>query len=360
MSLGTAVGIGSAISPASGLTLDIVTDTMVPAGGTIAVVVAWAPEANGVSTTVASVTAGAVTGDEMYVKGGYVTPWDLNTYLAVHRLVVPSGLALGETITVTFSASSFALAAAVAQTGVNPASPLDAANGTFRVLGTANQFWSSGAVATAHREDWLLGAAFSQNSSDYTSTPGGGYSELYDFNSSGHWHLTVVSKNVSVTGGYAADGAWSAVDFSDLAVIVAFKAGTGNPPPANTVLPQITGFTDHDGGGDNCEVGDVLACSTGTWTGGTPMTFEYQWVVGNSQAAIAGATSSTYTVDPDDVSIGRPVACRVTATNPDDAASQRSAQSLVVLDPDAPDDLIYLNSQWQDTPSSVWLDGGWH
>jgi hypothetical protein len=90
-------------------------------------------------------------------------------------------------------------------------------------------------------------------------------------------------------------------------------------PPANTALPVISG---------TAEVGQILTCSQGTWSGGTPQTFAFEWR--RDGAAIAGATSANYTVSVDDA--GHALTCRVTATN---AAGSASADSAAVNVPAA-------------------------
>ena len=71
--------------------------------------------------------------------------------------------------------------------------------------------------------------------------------------------------------------------------------------PVATVSPVISGVQ---------EVGNLLSCTTGTWTN-SPSSYAYQWYRG--AAPIGGATSATYLLAaPDDLSL---VSCRVTATN---------------------------------------------
>jgi len=80
-------------------------------------------------------------------------------------------------------------------------------------------------------------------------------------------------------------------------------------PPVNTVAPDITG---------NVLVGQVLTCSTGTWTGAAPITYTYQWFRGAT--AIPLATAATYTIVTAD--LGTALTCQVTATNAVGAASE--------------------------------------
>ena len=75
-------------------------------------------------------------------------------------------------------------------------------------------------------------------------------------------------------------------------------------------------------------VGEVLSVELGAWDEGT--TFSYQWRRGiNGQATqIAGATSSTYTIDAAD--LNQPISVRVTGTNAGASAVRTSASTLTV------------------------------
>jgi len=100
----------------------------------------------------------------------------------------------------------------------------------------------------------------------------------------------------------------------------------GTPPsarPANLSPPTTAGTT---------QVGQVMTSSVGTWTG-APKKFTYRWqrcdATGANCAAIKNATSSTYTLTPDDV--GSTLALVVTATGAGGAASARSAGATHVV-----------------------------
>lgn len=106
-------------------------------------------------------------------------------------------------------------------------------------------------------------------------------------------------------------------------------AAAAATPPAVVEFPQITGTP---------LTGQVLACSTGLWTG-INLTFAFQWYrtfAGNT-AAIVGATSSTYT--PIEGSVvdqayqqgdsGALVSCEVSATNTAGTTKQMSSGVLV-------------------------------
>ena len=84
-------------------------------------------------------------------------------------------------------------------------------------------------------------------------------------------------------------------------------------PPANTVLPAITG---------TAQQGQTLQSSTGTWK---PDPYAYQWRRCNSSGAgcadIAGATLASYTLVAADV--GSTVRSQVTASNAAGAGTPR-------------------------------------
>jgi hypothetical protein len=87
-------------------------------------------------------------------------------------------------------------------------------------------------------------------------------------------------------------------------------------PPQNTVAPAISG---------SAEVGQVLTCSQGTWSGGTPQTYAFVWR--RDGADIGAATNNTYTVVSADA--GHALTCRVTATNSAGNGSATSAAANV-------------------------------
>lgn len=95
----------------------------------------------------------------------------------------------------------------------------------------------------------------------------------------------------------------------------------GGPPPAvpvNTVPPAVTGATG---------VGNVLSCSTGTWTN-SPTGYAYQWR--NAGVPISGQTASTYTTVSGD--IGDAIDCVVTASNADGSGLPVDSNDIVVTD----------------------------
>ncbi len=87
-------------------------------------------------------------------------------------------------------------------------------------------------------------------------------------------------------------------------------------PPSNSVAPVVSGTP---------EVGQLLSCTTGTWLG-TSLVYTYQWQYNDGTwHDIAGATSSTWTIDVSGaVDVGHTIRCVVTATNLAGAASANS------------------------------------
>ena len=98
--------------------------------------------------------------------------------------------------------------------------------------------------------------------------------------------------------------------------------GTTTPlsqAPANVTPPSISGVP---------AVGRSLSCSPGAWSGQPAPGFAYQWL--RDGAAIAGATTTDYTVQNTDQ--GHGLSCEVTATN---GAGSEQASSQTVRVPSA-------------------------
>jgi hypothetical protein len=91
-------------------------------------------------------------------------------------------------------------------------------------------------------------------------------------------------------------------------------------PPVNTAPPAIGGTP---------QPGRTLSCSRGTWSGSTPQSYSYAWLLDGS--AIGGATGTSYTVPS--TAVGHVVSCRVTATNLGGNASASSAVTISALPP---------------------------
>ena len=93
-----------------------------------------------------------------------------------------------------------------------------------------------------------------------------------------------------------------------LGIGLKFGRRGGAAGPTNTVAPEVTG---------TAERGEVLTCSTGTWTGTGTITYAYQWL--RDGVEIAGATASTYTLVAADDNAN--IRCRVTATDDEGSRS---------------------------------------
>jgi len=87
--------------------------------------------------------------------------------------------------------------------------------------------------------------------------------------------------------------------------------------PANSALPAISG---------TAVVGKTLTCSSGTWTGSTPITYTYQWL--RNGVAISGATASTHVVTTADLL--KTLSCKVTAKNSAGSAAATSKGVAIV------------------------------
>ena len=103
------------------------------------------------------------------------------------------------------------------------------------------------------------------------------------------------------------------------------------PGPTNTVAPVASG---------TAELGELLSCTSGTWTGEGVLSYAYQWL--RDGASIAAATANTYTLVEADV--GALISCRVTATDDNGSRSRVSNSLGPVVDPLALDALLLTES----------------
>ena len=126
------------------------------------------------------------------------------------------------------------------------------------------------------------------------------------------------------------------------------SAAQANYAPTNSAAPTISGTP---------QVGQTLTASPGTWNSSTTPTYSFQWqrcdTAGNNCAAIAGATSQSYTVQSADVDHTLRVA--VTATNSSGSGSATSAQTAVVSQPGPPGAIKTTQGETSIPASSVTL-----
>lgn len=101
-------------------------------------------------------------------------------------------------------------------------------------------------------------------------------------------------------------------------------------PPSNTVAPVVSGTT---------QVGEILSCTTGTWSGSPTPTYARQWQrdTGSGFTNISGATGSSYTLVVADEDAD--IRCVVTATNTEGSVSANS-NSVGPIAPEAPPPVI--------------------
>jgi len=115
----------------------------------------------------------------------------------------------------------------------------------------------------------------------------------------------------------------SATNVAGTASATSPATGVVATAPANVTPPSITGTV---------AVGSPLAGSVGSWSGVPVPTFAFQWqrcdFQGNGCTAIAGATTTAYTIQSADV--GSTLRVQVVATNVAGKASATSAQSSIV------------------------------
>jgi hypothetical protein len=123
--------------------------------------------------------------------------------------------------------------------------------------------------------------------------------------------------------------------------------------PANATAPHIDGIA---------REGEVLTANVGTWTGSTPIAFTYQWrrctLAGTPCVDIAGATGSTYTAGPVDVSAT--IRVIVTATNSAGTSSATTAPTAAIaaLAPPPGDPVVAAAGDIACDPASPSYNGG--
>src|ERR671922_971525 len=105
----------------------------------------------------------------------------------------------------------------------------------------------------------------------------------------------------------------SAIVFA--ALLVPAAGASSQTAPRNVGEPSVSGRTVE---------GETLTTTNGTWTGSTPMTFQYRWLRcdtfgggpnGVNCSTIPGETRKTYVLDRADV--GHRIRSRVIASNAD-------------------------------------------
>lgn len=196
-------------------------------------------------------------------------------------------------------------AAGTASPPVNSSPPTISGTPTVGQTLTANNGSWSGANPMTFTYQWQRCDSTGGSCADVASAT----SQTYTIQSADAGHTLRVK--VTATN---ADGTGGPVLSNPTAEVAATTA------PANTAVPQITG---------TLTAGQTLTVSTGTWTGTAPITYTFEWQRCNAQgvncAAIAGATSATYTLTSADT--GNRIQALVTAKNSGGSASKYSNQT---------------------------------
>ena len=108
----------------------------------------------------------------------------------------------------------------------------------------------------------------------------------------------------------------------------------GSVPAANTAVPRNTSEPKITG---TAEVGQTLTANKGTWSGTSPISYEYQWrrcdEQGASCSAIGGADDQSYALKQ--VDSGNTLRVRVVARNAEGSDTRVTAQTPVVKAPSA-------------------------
>ena len=208
--------------------------------------------------------------------------------------------------------ATLAFGAARAQTQAAPtntALPTITGNATAGQILTAAPGTWSGTTPITYTYQWLKCDSAGNNCA---SIPGETTNHrAVDSGDVGH-RLRVRVKATNADGSTSATSAASAV-----------IAASGSGAPVNTKEPSISGSTVQ---------GQTLTANPGSWSGASPITYTYQWLRCDTNAAncnaIAGETSSNRTLVPDDVC--HRLRVRVTASNSSGSTSADSNGSSVV------------------------------
>ena len=207
---------------------------------------------------------------------------------------------------------TLALGAAHAQPQTAPANtalPTISGNATAGQILTAAPGTWSGTTPITYTYQWLKCDSAGNNC---TSIPGETTNHrMVDSGDVGH-RLRVRVKATNADGSTSATSAESAV-----------IAASGSGAPVNTKEPSVSGSTVR---------GQTLTADRGSWSGASPITYKYQWLRCDTNAAncsaIAGETSSSRLLVADDV--GHRLRVRVTASNSAGSASADSNGTAVI------------------------------
>ncbi len=270
---------------------------------------------------------------------------------ATNQTYVLTPADIGSTMRVVVTATNPAGStdATSAQTGVVTAiSPANTAlpviSGTpqeGQTLSTTNGTWT-GSPTITYAYQWRRCDSSGDNCSDISGATGSTY-----LVQPGDVTIPASTIRVVVTATNAGGSA---------SATAAQTANVTPAPPVNTALPMISGTSEH---------GQTLTASTGTWTGTPTITYAYQWrrcdESGANCSDIAGATSSTYVVQQDDVTTpASTIRVRVTASNAGGSADATSDQTgSVTPAPPTNTGLPTISGTTQDGQTLSATNGSW-
>jgi hypothetical protein len=221
VAIGTPTSLGTPTT-GTGLTLNLVTNTVAPSGALIIAVGFWGHSSDKTGT----------------MSGGGLT-WTTdhtNTYVfgytfrvGIFSAPAPSGLASSSTLTLTINAAhDGTMLSAFYCTGLDQSGTReDISTGT----GAATAAWSSGSATTTNANDLIIGGSLIDSAT--TSTATGSATELADWQLAGNsWSATSAYRIESSTGSKSLTGTWGAAA-NHVAAFAAYKeaAGAGATAP---------------------------------------------------------------------------------------------------------------------------------
>lgn len=265
----------------------------VQSGSLLVAAVAW----NSASATVTGVTDNH--GNSWASLGGPGTGTGTLAGFRIQLFAAANAAAGATTVTPTFSASLTRRGVAIHEYTNMATSSVAEGNAVY--TSATGSTVTTGSVTTSNANDIIFSAVVASGA---VTSAGSGYTlrESANFGSNG-----TEDRAVAATGTYTASFVTTGGD--NLLAIVALKATAPvGTDPQNTSAPVISGVP---------AVGELLSCSTGTWTN-NPTTFAYQWkretaVGSGSYAAISGQTLGQYRSVAGD--LGLRIECDVTASN---------------------------------------------
>jgi hypothetical protein len=200
MAIGTPTSLGTPVVSALGGPYTFTTSVTAPSSSLIIVLASFGRSVDPGAGTLSGGSLTWQTDQGNVFNGGYFYRF------GIYSGAASSGLASSTVLTLTATGATDGVQfAAYYCTGLDlTASRKDVSNGA----GAAATAWSSGSATSTNANDLVIGGSFVDGTA--TSTPGGGFTELADFQNAGNaWSETVVYKIVAATGSQSASGTWT-------------------------------------------------------------------------------------------------------------------------------------------------------